>query len=106
MTVRRLCQFAVRLSWLAEPLPACYASASSRPLTFESLTASKRGRLFNALFPLACSVFGGRREGGMVSAICQDTSMISMLPEKLDCLPILPSSSRVRVSEMPSSNSI
>lgn len=38
--------------------------------------------------------------------ICQDTSMISMLPEKLDCFPILPSSSRDRVSEMLSSNSI
>lgn len=32
--------------------------------------------------------------------------MISMLPEKLDCLPSLPSSSRECVSEMPSSNSI
>lgn len=32
--------------------------------------------------------------------------MISMLPEKLDCLPILPSSSQERVSEMLSSNSI
>lgn len=40
------------------------------------------------------------------SIICQDTSMISMLPEKLDCFPIFPSSSRDRVSEMPSSNSI
>ena len=41
-----------------------------------------------------------------MSIICQDTSMISMLPEKLDCFPIFPSSSRDRVSEMPSSNSI
>lgn len=37
---------------------------------------------------------------------CQDTSMISMLPEKLDCLLILPSSSRALPSDMVSSNSI
>lgn len=42
----------------------------------------------------------------VTSIICQETSMISMLPEKLDCFPIFPSSSRDRVSEMLSSNSI
>lgn len=47
-----------------------------------------------------------RRAAPMAPTSCQDTSMISMLPEKLDCFPILPSSSRDRLSEMPSSNSI
>lgn len=47
-----------------------------------------------------------RRAASTAPTSCQDTSMISMLPEKLDCFPILPSSSRDRLSEMPSSNSI
>ena len=95
-------QFGAEVSGLAKPLQACLAPALICPLIFESLTLSKRGHLF----PLTRSVFVPRRAARTISSICQETSMISMLPEKLDCLPILPSSSRLRVSEMPSSNSI
>lgn len=102
----RLCQFGVKVSWFAKPLPACYASALICPLIFESLTLSKEGATLKCPPPSDEVRFVPRREGKIISTICQETSMISMLPEKLDCLPILPSSSRVRVSEIPSSNSI
>lgn len=77
----------------------------------ESLTLSLRGahmshHMSSSRTPSVQVHLCPQGTGLTVSSICQDTSMISMLPEKLDCFPIFPSSSRDRVSEMPSSNSI